>query len=95
MCFGGTFEIADQIEEREISVPETEEREISVPESLLVLNGWFFTLRKEWGFRERGRGGGEKGKVYIVFEDFRKAVVQWYSLGKTRIKQEVRAWYEE
>ena len=72
MCFGGTFEIADQ----------TEEREISVPESLLVLIGCFFNLRKEWGFRERGRGGGEKGEVDIVFEDFRKVVVQWYSLGK-------------
>ena len=63
---GGAFEISDQ----------TEEREISVPESLLVLIGCFFNLRKEWGFRERGRGGGEKGEVDTVLEDIRKAVMQ-------------------
>ena len=74
MCFWGAFEISDQ----------TEEREISVPESLLILIGCLFNLRKEWGFRERGRGGGEKGEVDIVFEDFRKVVVQWYSLGKNK-----------
>ena len=67
MCFGGAFEISDQ----------TEEREISVPERLA------FQTPLEVGFqRERGRGGGEKGEVDIVFEDFQKVVVQWYSLGK-------------
>jgi hypothetical protein len=75
MCFGGALEVADQ----------TEERVISVPESRLVLIGWFFNLRKRWGFRERGRGEGGNGEVVdIVLEDFRKAVVQLYSLGKKK-----------
>ena len=85
MCFGGTFEIADQ----------TEEREISVPESLLVLIGCFSTSGRS-GVSEREEEGEGKRARWTLCS---KISGRWWCNGtlleKTRMKQEVRAWYEE
>ena len=68
MCFGGAFEISDQ----------TEEREISVPESLFVLIGCFFQPPEGVGFqreRKRGRGKGRGGHCVRRFPEGGGAMV--------------------